>query len=152
MKIHLATKQVLRPDVNGKNKKAYAIYREETGRAEAYGTLDWVELGMPDFTQPTVGEDQKIVKEPIDHVDGGKTWQVVDLTAQELIDREQAAADAAKAQLASDLQQATISSAILITEVFSILNADGILNVQGLSDKAKEEFATLTALVDQYTT
>jgi hypothetical protein len=57
----------------------------------------------------------------------------------------------AAAKLEKDLQQTTISSAILITEVFSLLNADGVLNVQALSDKAKEEFATLTALVNQYT-
>jgi hypothetical protein len=73
------------------------------------------------------------------------------MSPQEIADEAQSVIDRAKAQLASNLQQATVSSAILITEVFNLLYTDGVLNVPALSNKAKAEFATLQALVAQYT-
>jgi hypothetical protein len=105
----------------------------------------WFKVGV----DPVPSETQKLGADTL--TDNVWAKVLVDLTPQEIADKAQAVIDRAKAQLASDLQQATISSAILICEVFTLLYADGVLNVPALSDKAKDEFATLQALVDQYT-
>jgi hypothetical protein len=141
MKVHVLTKTVY--NTLAKAYKAYRVISE--GKAEPIETIVWSDWGIEEYIVLPV--DSSVEKRTDIIVDtGGKVYAftVISLTAQEIAAKE-------KSRIDSDLQQATISSAILITEVFALLYADGVLNVPALSDKAKEEFATLTDLVNQYT-
>ena len=92
-KIYVGTKQpamlnkVLTADATGKHKKAYSMYRKDSGgKAEAYDTIDWVLWGMPTFVYPVIGANQKQVEPKVVVYDaqGVASFKVVNLTAQEI--------------------------------------------------------------------
>ena len=144
MKIHVPSKTEFNTDKQAYERGQWSYRQQSGGRAEPPGSIDWSAWNIHPYEVTPFDSATHKRTDILVSTEGVYAFAVVPLSPQEIADRE-------KSQLEADLQQATISSAILITEVFALLNADGVLNVPSLSSKAKEEFATLTALVGQYT-
>jgi hypothetical protein len=145
VKIHVPTKTIFSTDKHAYSRGEWSYRQQSGGLAADRATVVWADWDIYDYiVLPVDSATEKPTRNLVDTGGGVYAYTVIQRSPQEIEDRT-------KAQLDTDLQQATISSAILITEVFNLLYDDSVLNVQALSDKAKAEFATLQALVDQYT-
>jgi hypothetical protein len=143
-RIHVPTKTVFQTDKDAYQRGEWSYRVQSGGKAEPIDTINWIVpwnihlYEVIDFDSATHKRTNVLIESG-----GVYSYRIDALTQQELDDR-------AVVKLEADLQQATISSAILITEVFTVLNQEGVIDASQLSDKAKVEFATLVALVAQY--
>jgi hypothetical protein len=144
MRIHVPSETIFNTAKQAYEKGIWSYRKQSGGKAEPRATIVWTDWDIHPYEVISFDSATHKRTNVLEENDGVYSYGVVELTVEELGVRE-------RDQLDSDLQQATISSAILITEVFTLLYNDGVLNVPELSDKAKEEFAALTALVGQYT-
>ena len=141
MKIHTPS-QTIQTDKRAYSNGQYCYRVLSGGKAEPIADVVWSDFDIFPYENPVIGTDQKRTDTLVETA-GVYTYEVVAKTQAELD------AEAAN-QLQSDLQQATVASAILITEVFNQLKDSGYINVPTLSQEAKDQFASLSALVAQY--
>jgi hypothetical protein len=143
MKVHVPTKTVFNTEKHAYERGVWSYRQQSGGRAEPQDTIIWSDWDIEEYIiLPVDSVTEKRTNDLVDIGEGVYAFTVVPLSAQEIADRE-------KGQLDSDLQQATISSARLLIEVFTHLKDTGVIDISLLSDDAKAEFAKLQALVNQ---
>jgi hypothetical protein len=119
------------------------------GKTKPQATIDWAFWNIHEYiVLPVDTATEKRTDILVDT--GGKVYAytVIPLTQAEIEANTEA-------KLNSDLQQAMISSALLMTEVFTVLNTQGVVSASRvidaslLSDEAKASFVVLSTLASQ---